>query len=101
MDMWSAYWVAVFFMFSLGVYAMIFRHNVVHLITSGKIDMVVNTPNYKGSRADGYSIRAATTAADLPIMTTIAEFGAAVQAIKDQREREFRVVTLQEHNAGK
>ena len=76
-------------------------HNVVHLITSGKIDMVVNTPNNKGSRADGYSIRAATTAADLPIMTTIAEFGAAVQAIKDQREREFRVVTLQEHNAGK
>ncbi len=32
MEMWSAYWIAVFFLFSLGVYAMIFRHNLVHLI---------------------------------------------------------------------
>ncbi|MDP9805444.1 carbamoyl-phosphate synthase large subunit [Trueperella bonasi] len=74
------------------------EHNVVSLITSGNIDIVVNTPNSKGSRADGYAIRAATTAADLPIMTTIAEFAAAVQAIKDQRDQDFSVKTLQEHN---
>ncbi len=76
-------------------------HNVVHLISSRQIDMVINTPNNKDSRADGYSIRAATTAADLPIMTTIAEFGAAVLAIKHQREHAFEVVTLQEHNIRK
>ncbi|VEI12448.1 carbamoyl-phosphate synthase large subunit [Trueperella bialowiezensis] len=77
------------------------EHNVVHLIESGKIDMVVNTPNNKGSRADGYAIRAATVAADLPIMTTIAEFGAAVQAIKDQRKKDFSVRTIQEYYRGK
>ncbi len=30
--MWSAYWVAVLFLFSLGIYTMMFRHNLIHLI---------------------------------------------------------------------
>jgi len=30
--MWSAYWIAVVFLFSLGIYTMIFRHNLIHLI---------------------------------------------------------------------
>lgn len=74
-------------------------HTVVDLISSGDIDMVVNTPGGRGTRADGYSIRAATTAADLPIMTTVAQFGAAVQAIKVARECDFDVVTLQSRDA--
>ena len=36
--------------------------------------MILNTPNSRGSRADGYSIRAAAIAADLPQFTTITEF---------------------------
>ena len=75
--------------------------NVVDLITSGAIDMVVNTPNTQGARADGYSIRAATTAANLPIMTTISEFSAAVQAIKNMRSQNLGIRSLQEHHASK
>ncbi|QOQ38853.1 carbamoyl-phosphate synthase large subunit [Trueperella pecoris] len=73
--------------------------NVVDLISSREVDMVVNTPNSQGARADGYSIRAATTGADLPMMTTISEFTAAVQAIKMMRVGKLGINTLQEHNA--
>ena len=73
-------------------------NTVVDLIQSGKIDMVLNTPGGQGARADGYSIRAATTAADKPIITTVEEFGAAVQAMKVARSQEFSVRSLQEHN---
>jgi len=68
------------------------------LITNGHIDMVVNTPSGSGARADGYEIRAATTAADKPIMTTVQEFGAAVQALKAM-DKGFEVTCLQEHAA--
>ena len=30
--MWSAYWITVIFLFSLGIYTLIFRHNLIHLI---------------------------------------------------------------------
>ena len=33
--MWTAYdayWIAVLFLFSLGIYAMIFRHNLIHMV---------------------------------------------------------------------
>ena len=56
--------------------------NVVQLIEEGKIDMILNTPNSRGSRSDGYSIRAAAIAADLPQFTTITEFQAALRSIR-------------------
>lgn len=73
--------------------------SIVDLITSGEIDMVVNTPGSQGSRKDGYLIRATTNAADKPIVTTIEEFGAAVQAIAARRKGEFGVESLQSHDA--
>ncbi|MFO7945767.1 MAG: NADH-quinone oxidoreductase subunit K [Armatimonadota bacterium] len=30
--MWNVYWIAVLFLFSLGIYAAIFRRNLIHLI---------------------------------------------------------------------
>jgi len=71
---------------------------IVDLITSGEIDMVVNTPNTPGARHDGYSIRAATTAADKPIITTVQEFAAAVQGIAARRKRSFAVKSLQDYD---
>ena len=61
--------------------------------------MVVNTPKGQGARADGYSIRAATTSADRPIITTVQELQAAVQALEAQLRGPFRVRSLQEHGA--
>ena len=61
--------------------------------------MVVNTPKGQGARADGYSIRAATTSADKPIITTVQELQAAVQALEAQLRGPFRVRSLQQHDA--
>ena len=70
---------------------------IIDLIDTGKIDMVVNTPTGSSARADGYAIRASTTSIDVPIMTTISEFSAAVQAIESLADGPFDVMSLQEH----
>ena len=61
--------------------------------------MVVNTPSGQGGRRDGYAIRAATTAADKAIVTTVQQLGAAVQGIEATLSGPFSVTSLQEHNA--
>ena len=80
------------------------EQTIVGLIESGAIDMVVNTPKGQGARADGYSIRAATTSAGRPIITTVQELQAAVQAIEVRlRPSEYwnTVRSLQEHDAAR
>lgn len=72
---------------------------IVDLITAGEVDIVVNTPSGQGARADGYEIRAATTAADKAIVTTVQQLGAAVQAIEAAQAGPFAVTSLQEHDA--
>ncbi|MCL2850503.1 MAG: carbamoyl phosphate synthase large subunit, partial [Micrococcales bacterium] len=70
---------------------------IVDLIMAGEVDMVVNTPSGQGARLDGYEIRAATTAADKAIITTVQELDAAVQAIEAVRRGPFTVTSLQDH----
>ncbi|GAA1855859.1 carbamoyl-phosphate synthase large subunit [Myceligenerans crystallogenes] len=72
---------------------------VVDLILDGQVDLVVNSPSGQGARADGYEIRAATTAADRPIVTTVDQLAAAVQGIEAVRGGPFAVTSLQEHTA--
>lgn len=71
--------------------------NVIDLIEDGKIAMIVNTPNTRGSRADGYSIRAAAIAADVPQFTTMTEFSAALMAIDAVRQHDYDIMSIQEH----
>ena len=59
--------------------------------------MVVNTPSGQDARADGYAIRAATTSADKPIITTIATLAAAVLGIEAQLTEPITVTSLQDH----
>jgi carbamoyl-phosphate synthase large subunit len=66
---------------------------------AGEVDMVVNTPSGQGARLDGYEIRAAITAADKAIITTVQELDAAVQAIEAVRSGPFEVTSLQDHAA--
>ncbi|SIN74097.1 carbamoyl-phosphate synthase large subunit [Agromyces cerinus] len=70
--------------------------SVVELIHRGEVDVVVNTPSGRSSRADGYEIRAAAVAADIPLFTTIAELSAAVASLDVQRDG-FDVTSLQEY----
>ena len=73
--------------------------SIVDRITAGEIDMVFNTPSGPKARADGYAIRAATTAMDRPIITTVQQLGAAVQGIEALIAGELSVRPLQEHAA--
>ena len=69
--------------------------SVIDYITAGDVHLVVNVPAGRHERADGYEIRAAATATSVPLVTTIAEFTAAVTAIDMMRHREFTVASLQ------
>ncbi|PIE26766.1 MAG: carbamoyl phosphate synthase large subunit [Micrococcales bacterium] len=73
---------------------------VVDRIRDEEIDIVINTPSGRSARADGYEIRVATTAVNKPLITTVQELGATVQAIEYARADQLRVRSLQEHAAG-
>ena len=74
------------------------ERTVVDLIEAGEIDLVFNTPSSGGdSRGDGYEIRAAATSVGMPIVTTVAQLGAVVQAVTALREHTWDVTPLQVH----
>jgi carbamoyl-phosphate synthase large subunit len=73
------------------------QKSIVQMITEGEVDVVVNTPSGADARSDGYEIRAATTAADKPIFTTIAQLSAAIGSFEVIREGRFKVKPLQEY----
>jgi carbamoyl-phosphate synthase large subunit len=70
---------------------------IVDLITEGAIGLILNTPSGGQARGDGYEIRAAATSVGTPVITTVSEFGAAIQAIEAMRQYEWDVTSLQEH----
>lgn len=72
---------------------------VIERITAGEVDMVINTPSGRDSRADGYAIRAATTSLDKPIITTVQQLAVAVLGIEAMRSGPLSVASLQEHAA--
>ena len=72
---------------------------IVQRILDGEVGMIVNTPSGQDARADGYAIRAAGTSMNAPVITTVQELAAAVQAIEAGMQGEFSVKSLQEHAA--
>ena len=75
--------------------------NIVELISAGEVDVVVNTPSTGSAVKDGYEIRAATTAADKAIFTTIAQLSAAIGSFETVIAGPFNVMSLQEHAANR
>ena len=71
---------------------------IVEMITAGEVDVVVNTPTGSAARKDGYEIRAATTAADKPIFTTLAQLSSAIGSFEAVIQGPFEVKSLQEHS---
>ncbi|MDN5687399.1 MAG: carbamoyl-phosphate synthase large subunit [Brachybacterium sp.] len=71
--------------------------SVIELIETGEVALVLNTPSGSNARVDGYAIRAAATSMDVPMITTLQEFQAAVQAIEAHPVEPFEVGSLQEH----
>jgi carbamoyl-phosphate synthase large subunit len=73
------------------------KDNIVDLIRSGGVDMVINTPyGNHGPRVDGYEIRTAAVARDIPCVTTIQGAAAAVHGIEALIRDEIGVQPLQE-----
>jgi carbamoyl-phosphate synthase large subunit len=58
---------------------------VVDLIRERRCDLVINTPQGSGARADGYLIREAALVARVPCITTLSGAAAAVHAIANAR----------------
>jgi carbamoyl-phosphate synthase large subunit len=72
---------------------------VVDLVRRGRCDLVLNTPDGRDARSDGYRIREAALAARVPCVTTLAGAAAAVDSIAGARRE--RAVSLQEHVAAR
>ena len=72
--------------------------NVVDLIKDGHIQLVINTPFGKGPRTDGYYIRTAALAYNIPCITTIAAAKAAITGIKALRDYSQKVKPLQDYH---
>jgi carbamoyl-phosphate synthase large subunit len=73
---------------------------IVSRIRNGEVDLVINTPTGLtpgGSpRADGYEIRSASVAANIPCVTTVQGLAAAVQGIEALRSGDVVVRSLQD-----
>jgi carbamoyl-phosphate synthase large subunit len=70
--------------------------NAVSVILDGEVVMVINTPyGNSGPRVDGYEIRTAAVARDIPCVTTIQGAAAAVQGIEALIRGEIHVRPLQ------
>ncbi len=74
--------------------------DAVSLISSGEVALVINTPQGSGARMDGYEIRSAAVAADIPCITTVPGAAAAVMGIEALIRGEMSVRSLQELHPG-
>jgi carbamoyl-phosphate synthase large subunit len=75
--------------------------SAVDLISSGKVDLVINTPRGQGPRADGAHIRRAATVHGVPCVTTVAAARAAASGLVEWMTRAHQARSLQEyHEAG-
>jgi carbamoyl-phosphate synthase large subunit len=73
--------------------------DAVSLISSGDVRLVINTPQGPAARMDGYEIRSAAVAADIPCITTVPGAAAAVMGIEALIRGEMSVRPLQELHA--
>jgi carbamoyl-phosphate synthase large subunit len=71
------------------------RPYVVDLIKSGKLDLLINTPLGRSSRFDEKAIRRAAVQAGVTCITTLSAAAAAVNGIRDLREKGIQIKSLQ------
>ena len=73
---------------------------VVELLADGKIQLVVNSPRGRGSRADGAYIRSAAGRHGVPLLTTASAALAAANGIAESARHTLTVRSLQEYHRG-
>jgi carbamoyl-phosphate synthase large subunit len=72
------------------------ERTIVEYLNSGDVDLVINTPVGRGTRADGWAIRTAAVQRAIPCITTTSGFSAAVEGIKSLQRGELSVLPIQE-----
>jgi len=75
------------------------RPNVLDRVKNGDINFIINTPSGKIPRQDEVSIRNASLAQKIPIMTTVRAAQASANGIRSLQKSKVRVRSLQEYHA--
>ena len=73
------------------------EHNAISLIETGRVSLLINTATRTGRFTDEGKIRAASVRHRIPLITTLTEAQAAVQAIRAIREGKLSVAALQDY----
>ncbi len=68
----------------------------VELVAKGDVGLVINTPLGRGTRQDGWLIRTAAVTRQIPCITTIAGFKAAVAGIAELDGKRYSINSIQE-----
>ncbi|MGA0131779.1 MAG: carbamoyl-phosphate synthase large subunit [Ilumatobacteraceae bacterium] len=72
--------------------------DAVSLIESGEIAFVINTPQDSGTHRDGEAIRKAANVNGVALVTTVRAARAAVQGMRERRDRPLAIRSLQEYH---
>ena len=75
------------------------RPNVFDRVINGDINFIVNTPSGKIPREDEVTIRNASLAKKIPIMTTVRAAQASLNGIRSLQKNPVTVKSLQEYHA--
>ncbi len=74
------------------------RPNVLDMIKNGEIDLIINTPEGRIARSDGYYLRTAAVRHNVPSITTISGASAVVQGIQEMKyNSKVKVKPIQEY----
>jgi carbamoyl-phosphate synthase large subunit len=73
--------------------------DAVELISTGAINLVINTPRSRGAQADGAYIRMAASLYNVPCLTTLKAANAAAEGLSDFKKYGISVSALQEPNS--
>jgi carbamoyl-phosphate synthase large subunit len=72
------------------------RPNVLDVIKNKEVALVINTPDGRRARSDGYHIRRTSLQFNVPIVTTLSSARAVVEGLQESRRSPWQIHSLQE-----
>jgi carbamoyl-phosphate synthase large subunit len=74
------------------------RPNVLDMMKNGEINLIINTPEGRNARSDGYYLRTAAVMQNIPSITTISAASAVIQGIHELKYgSKVKVKCIQEY----
>ncbi len=72
------------------------RPNVLDVIKNKEVTLIVNSPDGRRARSDGYHIRRTALRQNVPIVTTLSAARAVVEGLQKSREKPWQIHSLQD-----